>query len=144
MKTRFKSAVDVWVLLFLVGTPVLLIALGASKLDSAPGAAYFQMGFGVLVGALIALLSIPCYYDMDDQELTIRGGFFAYSLPLNRIHKVELANGLWVAPALSVKRICIVMDDAQSHMISPKDREAFIRELEDRCDRSLRLGTTQS
>lgn len=135
---RFKSAVDVRIVLVLVGAPALLVGLGVLAFSSSPGAAAFQIAFGLVVAALIAALTLPCYYDLTASELSICCGYFEYCAPLDRIQRVELTSSLWSGAALSLNRIRIVMDDGQCHLISPKDRPEFIRQLEERAGRTLK------
>ncbi len=126
--TRYPSAVDGWFAALLVGVPLGLIVFGLWLLGRSTAEGLVQIGAGLFTGALIAALSWPCHYTLDEHTLTIRCGFLRESIPLARVRAVEPSHSLWSAPALSLKRVRITLDWG-FRLVSPRQRDEFITEL---------------
>ena len=131
MKTEYKSRIDSWLAFVLVGAPLIVVTAGIFTLTKSVGAGIFTIIVGLIVGGLIAALSIPCVYTLTDESLKIRSGMLEDDVPLRRIRGAEKSNSMWSAPALSLRRIKITLEDG-SRSISPKDRDGFITDLEAR------------
>jgi uncharacterized membrane protein YdbT with pleckstrin-like domain len=129
MKTRYPSAVDTWIAILLIGTPVLVVAFGISIVVESAPAGFIVIGVGIFIGGLIASLAIPCHYTIDDQCLKIKCGILGEDIALEKIVSIEKSGSLLSAPALSTKRVKIVLVDG-FRLISPKDREGFIEVLQ--------------
>jgi len=142
MKT-YKSAIDLWLVAILVGVPAALIFTGLSvglglnylHWHESIGrfAGFFLVGVGVAVAALIGVLSYPCRYTLTETELHIQCGVLGWVVPYRDIRRLELSCSLWSAPALSLNRVKIVLDEG-FRLISPKNRLEFIRDLQARID----------
>lgn len=131
MKTVYPSRVDWWLAALLIGAPVFVMALGLHALSQSTGAGAMLIVSGLAVGALIAMLAYPCVYTLTDEHLTIRAGLLNETLPLQRIRTVALSSSPLSAPALSLRRIKLTLDEGW-RLISPSDRDAFIADLESR------------
>lgn len=85
-----------------------------------------------VVGGMTALITtafaVPCRYTILQDTLSIRCGLIIYQVPLADIEHVEKSSSLWSGPALSIKRV-LVSTAKRKHLVSPKDRDEFIREL---------------
>lgn len=134
---KYASAVDSWIVAALAAAPIVVIALGIAAMRVSLAAGLFQIGFGVGISALIVALSVPCVYTLTGETLHIRCGIFKEEIPLSRIRGAEKSGSLWSAPALSVKRVKIRLDDG-FRLISPKDRDGFIAEINARCSAEAR------
>lgn len=140
MKT-YKSAVDLWLALILIGVPLVPIFMGVSislglnylqwhaRLAWYVGLVFILAGVGI--GAAIAFLSVPCRYTLREHDLYIQAGVLVWEIPYRKIRRLELSCSLWSAPALSLQRVKIVLDDGFC-MVSPRDRTAFIEDLKAR------------
>lgn len=147
MAKTYKSAVDLWLALFLIGLPLAFIFTGASigfglhflQWHAGVGKAvgFVLFGFGLVLAALIAMFSIPCRYTLREHKLNIQCGIFQADVPYNKIRRLELSCSIWNAPALSLNRVKIVLDDG-IRLISPKDRSEFIKDLQSRIDRLVK------
>lgn len=84
--------------------------------------------FGVVLGIAIGLFTIPCKYTITEKEIKIKCGLYKDRIQIKKIRKVFPTKNPLSAPALSLKRIKIETDYS-SYLISPKDREGFIEEL---------------
>lgn len=143
MVKTYKSAVDLWLAIILIGTPLTIIFTGVSigfglhllqwhaTIGKAVGFVLF--GSGLALATLIAMFSLPCRYTLREHELNIQCGILQADVPYNKIRRLELSCSVWSAPALSLNRVKIVLDDG-IRLISPKDRTAFIADLQARID----------
>jgi uncharacterized membrane protein len=131
MKTEYLSRIDSWLAIVLIGAPLLVVAAGVFTLTSSLGAGIVTIITGLIVGGMIAALSLPCVYTLTDESLTIKSGMLEDEVPLRTIRRAEKSSNLWSAPALSLRRVKITLDDG-SRFISPKDRDGFITDLEAR------------
>jgi uncharacterized membrane protein YdbT with pleckstrin-like domain len=134
---KYPSAVDSWIVAALAAAPIVVIALGIAAMRVSLAAGVFQIGFGVGIIALIVALSVPCVYTLTDTTLHIRCGIFKEEIPLSRIRGAEKSGSLWSAPALSIKRVKVRLDHG-FRLISPKDRDGFIAEINARCGAGVR------
>lgn len=128
MEKVYASAVDAWLAALLAGAPAAVVAFGAFTLTTsvAAGATAIAVGFGV--GGLIAAFTIPCSYTLSNNQLKVKCGVLENVYPLSRIRTVEKSSSAWSAPALSLRRIKITFDHGYC-LISPKDRDSFIADL---------------
>ncbi|MDY6982470.1 MAG: PH domain-containing protein [Pseudomonadota bacterium] len=86
------------------------------------------------IPALLAL-GLPLWllfstgYTLDATELRVKSGPFSWKVPLAGIHSVKPTRNPLSSPALSLDRLKI--EHARGWlMISPADKEGFLRELE--------------
>ncbi len=125
----YDSAVDWWILALLLLTPVAsaiigiyLIALGR------PGDSTWLFLIGGLTAIVTAAFAVPCRYTILDDALSVRCGLLFYQIPLDKITDVSLSSSWLSGPALSMKRVK-VQTNRRSHILSPRFREDFVREL---------------
>jgi hypothetical protein len=128
MKKEYPSAVDSWLGAILIGAPLVVVAFGIFTLTKSISAGTVVIAVGVLIGGAIAAFSIPCVYTLSDDSLKIRCGLLEDEVPLGKIRKAEKSGSAWSAPALSMKRVRVILDDG-CRVISPKDRDGFISDL---------------
>jgi hypothetical protein len=131
MSTHYPSRVDLWLKVVLLGAPVGVVVLGVYLLTQSVGAGVITIITGLGVGGLTALLALPCHYTLTDERLIIRCGLLTDEVPLRRIKQAEKSSSLWSAPALSLQRIKLTLDDG-SRVISPLDRDQFLTDLKAR------------
>jgi hypothetical protein len=125
----YRSAVDLWLVIVLYSGPAALLAVAIY------GRAVGRMDiFGVSLMAfaglvlLYRLLTWPCRYTLTDDSLNIRCGMLFRSVPLSRVESAELSSTWESAPAMSLRRVKIVLDQGY-RIVSPVDRQAFIADL---------------
>ena len=126
----YDSAVDLWVGVLLFLAPLLAAAVGIVLLIQgrpSDAAALFLTGAVILIAT--GALTMPCRYTLLDDALSIRCGILFYQIPLREILRVERSASLRSGPALSLRRVQLVTG-RRSYLISPKDRDDFIRELD--------------
>lgn len=129
----YPSKIDLW----LVG--VLVVAMTAAFAGVA--AAGFengvlraaQGGFILLgVAGFIAWIWLSTNYTLDGPELIVRSGPFSWRIPLAEIDAVEKPTGFvrsGSSPALSMDRLLVRYGKGKKLMISPAEKQAFLKDL---------------
>jgi hypothetical protein len=137
------AKVDSWLAVLLGGLALLEVVAGGAVLVAglvmesiAPGLA---LGIGLsltVVGTVFGLALRGCYgirYEVTPSELIIRFGPFRNTLPLDSLVEVFPTRNPLSAPAPSLDRLQINYRDKSGKtgfaLISPKDKEGFIRDL---------------
>lgn len=124
-----QSAVDWWLAALLAFPIVGAVAIAAYLIVvGRPGDAsvMFLTAAGILV--VTAIFTVPCRYTLLTDTLSIRCGVICYQVPYDSIRDVRMAWTLRSGPALSLRRV-VVKTDRREHILSPVDRERFIRQL---------------
>lgn len=135
MESRaYPSGVDWWVAALLIGAPLFSVVLGVSLLAVSLAAGLVTIGAGLVVGLMIATLAYPCAYTLTEDALHIRSGWIKESVDLRRILKAEKSSSPWSAPALSLRRVKLTLHGG-TFLISPKNRDAFLADLQARLAR---------
>src|ERR1700755_474196 len=119
----YPSKVDSWLgfVLGLVPAGLLFEAIFLRSLVAAVIAA------SVLV--VYALVVFPTNYELAPDALKIRSGLIRTSIPYQEIRRVRASNSWLSAPALSLDRLEITYGGSRTTLVSPRDREAFLRDL---------------
>ncbi len=126
--TVYPSKIDWWVPVILVAPSLGTVGCGVFFATFSGWLAALVIIFGLFLGILIARLSFPCRYALTDHMLVIQCGWDEDRIPLSRIRDVLPSRNLLAAPSLSLRRIKIHLDQGFL-LISPRDREGFIADL---------------
>ncbi len=128
----YKSKIDNWVLLVLLGLPAGLfcwiVFQGVSGL--------FELI--ILIAVFGAIIILPCWmlaatdYRFGNDNLYVRSGPFNWTVPLSDVRRIEQSRSLASGPALSVDRLRIHYGNYKWILISPKDMDGFLSEFESR------------
>ena len=115
----YKSKIDWWLVLLVVGI------FGYPIIDGIVTHDYFLsvLFSGVLL--LFFLLSQTIQYKIEDKKLII----WNTKIEISTIRKIYRTNNPLSSPALSLDRIAIVYNKFDEILISPKERNEFIKEL---------------
>jgi hypothetical protein len=130
----FRSKVDWWL------AAVLLFAAFASFVAVAFVAVVESPLLALAISPLLLLsVGLPVWllcateYRIGSSELHVRCGPFAWRVPLRDIRSVTPTHNPLSSPALSLDRLRIDYGQKKSSiMISPTDKEAFVKELRKR------------
>jgi len=129
----FRSKVDWWlgaVLLIaaaLSGMAVAIVAVVESPLAALAVSPILLLSVGLPVWLLRATR-----YTFDAENLHVRCGPFTWRIPLREVRSVTPTRNPLSSPALSLDRLRIDFGRMKSIMISPEDKEGFLRELRKR------------
>ena len=131
--TLYPSKVDLWLAVVLACCPLTFFAIGGGLLFTLEGAlaGWLTILGGVLVGMLMGAFIFPCHYRLDDEGVSIRCGVFFKRIALQDITRVFPTNNPLSAPDLSLQRVQIEAT-GNAYLISPKPRDVFIKDLEQR------------
>ena len=131
----FFSRIDAWLVLS-VGAAVGLCFYLAWHLQRPPALAIA----GLTVAAVVAL-TVPCKYTLKANHLAIRCGVLHWRLPYADIAGVAPSRSILSAPALSLKRVAVSCRRTV-HLVSPRDRERFMKEIRARLTTANGLTNT--
>lgn len=129
--TVYRSRVDPWLLIVLLATAGVCVVAAIDVLMAGSmswPAALLLLG----PGAILPLWLLATSYRLDDAELLIRSGPFRWRVPLAQIRQVVQTRTLLAGPALSLQRLIISYGAARQVVISPRDMQAFLSDLEAR------------
>ncbi|NDL66652.1 PH domain-containing protein [Anaerotalea alkaliphila] len=131
---RVPSAVDWWLRLLLYGA--VAVSLGAAATatgdDRIPG-----ISISLAMSILLLWILHGTWYELREDHLHCRCGPFGERIPYDRIKSLRLVTSPLSSMALSLQRIEIRQHGrgwiTGTTMISPVDREDFLRQLATRC-----------
>lgn len=86
----------------------------------------------VLGAGLPVWLMLSTTYTIGESSLLVRSGPFKWQVPIAGITGITPTSNPLSSPALSLDRLRIDYGRGKSLMISPKNKEQFIRDLEAR------------
>jgi membrane protein YdbS with pleckstrin-like domain len=87
----------------------------------------------VMLPVFLLWMWLTTYYVLDESNLVIKYGPFKKIIPLNTIKSVKKTMNPLSSPALSLKRLEIIYGQYNMVLISPKDRDEFMKILSKHC-----------
>lgn len=131
MATVYRSKTDTWLLAVLIGAAIVSLLAALSTLQAATPAAWAVAAFTVALGVGLPLwLLISTYYTLGHGQLVVQSGPFKWRIPVAEITNITPSSSPASSPALSLDRLRIDYGRGQSLMISPRNKNEFIRDLE--------------
>jgi len=132
MEKRFRSKIDLWILVVLVlGLVAQSYAMVAVISSNSPlSAKYTMAATTVLLFLLIGSILIGTVYTVTDRELRIRCGPIRKSIRREEIHRIYETRSPLSSPALSLDRLRIEYGRGRSVMISPADKKEFLAAMD--------------
>lgn len=131
MPTVYKSKIDWWLAIIILGavtasawTVIKAISAGSPSI----WLAIFLVG-GIGVGLPLWLL-LGTSYTIDSKHLRIHSGPFKWHVLISDITSITPTSNFLSSPALSLDRLRINHGPGASIMISPRNKDQFIKELE--------------
>lgn len=133
MDPVFRSKVDVWLVLALVGVPILALEflLDGAGLDDR-FANVLAVLIVVTVLGIFLWLYLGTHYTVTGEFLSVKSGPFFWSIPLDDITAIEPTHNPLSSPALSLDRLLIRYGGGAELMISPADKAGFMTALRKR------------
>jgi hypothetical protein len=132
METRFSSKVDGWLIpVMILSLAGLVSALIAVMITESPWPVRGLVA-GVTAVVTILLFSIfrSTYYTITESNLRVVSGPFKWTIPLAEINDITPSRNPLSSPALSIDRLKISYGKKKSILVSPSDKGAFIRSIE--------------
>ena len=119
----FPSKRDLWLGLLIWG----LMLLGTVPALLKPGKGQFILMIAVIL--FVGWIWFGTGYEIVEDELKIRCGPFRQRIPLKEIKEIKRTRSPLSAPACSLDRMEIKYGNSKRVMISPADKENFIRAM---------------
>lgn len=110
------------------------------------GSGLLGLPIALRLATLLPLIGLFCmvlwcllatHYTIDANNLTVRSGPMRWVIALSQIESITPTRDARSGPALSLDRLRICYGGGRQVLISPQDKEAFIRDLERRLHRFL-------
>ena len=128
----FAAKIDAWVLVLIAGSTVACLS-GVWLVVSEGGQGRWATALLLFVSAAFPVwVVLSTSYTLGRTQLKVRCGPFRWTIPLAEIRDVRPTRNPVSSPAPSLDRLRIDYGERRSVMISPRDKEDFLRELEAR------------
>jgi len=115
----YQSKYDWWLMLIVYGAMVLPIALGIIDGE------YLMSFLLLIITVLVTVLFYYTRYKIDEGKLIVMWT----KIDVHNIRKIYKTRNPISSPALSLDRIAICYGKFDEILVSPKNREEFIKEL---------------
>jgi hypothetical protein len=77
-------------------------------------------------------LLLTTRYTIDDTFLRVRSGPFRWTIPIRDIRLITPTRDVTSSPALSLDRLRIEYSGGRVLLVSPREKDMFLRDLQDR------------
>jgi membrane protein YdbS with pleckstrin-like domain len=131
MATVYKSKIDRWLLIVLVSAMVAsLYASATIVLASSPSTWWLlALTAGIGIGLPLWLL-LATNYTLEPRQLLVRSGPFKWKVPIKDITSITATSNPLSSPALSLDRLRIEYGRGSAIMVSPRNKDQFLRDIE--------------
>ncbi|MFC7289381.1 PH domain-containing protein [Herminiimonas glaciei] len=131
MPTVYRSKVDVWLFVVLAFAALAsLYSAGQTMLSNTPGAILIASLVAAVGFGLPAWLLLSTRYTLEASRLLAQSGPFKWVVPLADIKSITPSNNPLSSPALSLDRLRIDYGKGRMLLISPRDKERFLSDIE--------------
>ncbi len=132
MSTEYRSKIDAWLIAVLaLALALAMFGLYETATVDPQQTAWLAALIAVFGVGLPVHLLLTTRYELDARQLEVRSGFFKWIVPLKDVSAITPTRNPLSSPALSLDRLRIDYG-GKSIMISPQDKQAFLREFESR------------
>lgn len=128
---RFRSKIDAWIVVVMIFAIVFqVVAIGAAALQAdEPGITTGLILLVIGVSGLLVWLLVGTHYTVERDEIRIVSGPFRWKVPISEITEVKATRNPLSSPALSLDRLSIRYGERRRIMVSPADREGFLKAI---------------
>lgn len=131
----FKSKTDLWLYLLMITSVLVCLAVSVFLALQAGLVNVLLAIFIMLTGTGLPLwILLGTRYVIDGEQLTVTSGPFNWIIPLDAVTSVTSTRSSLSAPALSLDRLLITYAGGRSVMVSPEDKQAFLRAVKRQMD----------
>lgn len=130
-KKIFRSKVDGWIRLCLVGTVIaeLLVMFAIAPGLGDPLATTLTILACLAAAMFVVSILVNTAYTVGDGQLIVRSGPIRWTISLDSIKSVEATRNPLSSPALSLDRLKISYGSNRRIMVSPADRDGFLKAI---------------
>lgn len=130
MATVYRSKIDVWLMAVLAMAIAGSLLAALTVLSVRSPTAWAIAALTAIVGAGLPLwLLLATHYTLERGQLVVRSGPFTWRIPVADITSITPTSNPLSSPALSLDRLRIEYGQGRSLMISPRDKEQFVRDI---------------
>ena len=130
MPTVYRSKTDAWLLAVLAIAIIVSLFAALTILSAGSPAAWAIAAFTAIIGAGLPLwLLLSTRYTLGHGQLVVQSGPFKWRIPVADITSVTPSSNPLSSPALSLDRLRIEYGRGSSLMISPRNKEQFVRDM---------------
>lgn len=127
----YRSRIDTWLVVVVLVAMASVVYSSARALSAPnPGDVMIVILVLLVTSALPVWLFLATHYTLTETELLIRSGPFRWKIPVRDIVSVRPTRNPLSSPALSLDRLRIEYGRGRWIMISPRDRDLFLRDLD--------------
>ncbi len=128
---RFRSKIDSWILLLLIGAVAgQVVALWAAWPAGLSTVAKATVTALLVAGVLLVVsLLLRTHYTVSAGNLRIVSGPFAWTIAIADITAVEPSRNPLSSPALSLDRLKISHGAGKYILVSPADKDGFLKAI---------------
>ena len=129
----FRSKADWWLVVVMLGSVTACGVVGVLSLVRESGTVRWLLAGPMFGSAGLQLWVLAATdYTLTRDELRVRCGPFGWRIDIGEIRSVAPTRSPLSSPALSLDRLRIDYGASRSIMISPRQRDAFLRDLSER------------
>lgn len=115
-----------------LGFFIMLLTMASEPLDAVGWPIVFTFLVFIIIGAFIWQIYTQSYYRLDHDGLRIKFGPFKYFVTYEDITQIKSSRNIMSGMALSFDRVAIYKRGRLWQLISPVDKERFIKEVKKR------------
>jgi hypothetical protein len=128
----FRSKVDAWFVAIPILVAVRLLWPVPGHLRAGGDIPWTNLIVSVVLLVFFYLLTRSIRYEISDEALIVHQPLFKGVIPLASIYKLRATRSILAAPALSLDRIEVLASKGPYVVISPRDKDAFVRAIRQR------------
>ena len=131
MATVYKSKTDAWLLAVLAVAIAVSLFAAIVTVSDGSAAAWPMAAFIAVIGVGLPIwLLLSTRYTLEPRQLRVQSGPFKWHIKVADITSITPTSNALSSPALSLDRLRIDYGSGRSLMISPRNKEQFLRDIE--------------
>lgn len=131
MRTLYRSKTDLWLIALLAIAMIASVFGALVMLSTGTPTAWVVAAFIIIVGVGLPLwLLLSTRYVLSHNQLRVISGPFSWYVPIARITAITATSSPASSPALSLDRLRIDYGVGKSIIISTRNKEQFVKDIE--------------
>ena len=131
MATVYRSKIDAWLLAVLALAMAVSLVVTFMTFSAGSPVAWLVAAVTVGVGVGLPLwLLLSTRYTLEPRRLVVQSGPFKWHIAVADITSITPSSNPLSSPALSLDRLRIDYGRSSSLMISPRNKDQFVRDIE--------------
>ncbi len=125
----YKSRIDTWLVASSTGVLLVCVYAGYWLVQQPATAGALALPVLAFAVAVPAWTMLGTRYTLTDEALLVRSGPLSWRIALREITRIEPTRDARSSPALSLDRLRIEYGRGRALMISPADKQRFLRDI---------------